>query len=333
MYNSGLIILGVIALVSLALAANAGPVKIDKTKYANYGSCYKLTNGTVDVLVTLDIGPRIIFYGFSGGENNLAELPVDAKAAGDTKNWYPYGGHRLWHAPEVMPRSYAPDNVPVTASVVGNSTVRVAPPLETTTGIQKEMMISLDREGTGVTITHTLKNQGVWPVELAPWALTIVRGGGTTICPQEPFVSHDDRLLPARSLTLWNFTDMADPRWTFGTKYLRLKTDADIKNKPQKIGAMNKLGWVGYLRGTTLFIKRFPYIEGANYPDYGCNFETYTDGDFMEVETLAPLQKLEPGETATHVEHWFLFKGVDAGKTEDSLDKTIQPLVKKTAVK
>lgn len=308
-------------------------VKIEKVKYSHYGECYKLSNGTVDVLVTLDVGPRVIFYGFTGGENNLAELGPDAKVPTEFGEWHPWGGHRLWHAPEVLPRSYMPDNGPVESEMIGKSTVRVAPALEKETGIQKQIHVSLDREGTGVTLTHILTNKGIWPVELAPWALTIVRGGGQTILPQEPFVSHDDKLLPARSLTLWGFTDMSDPRWTFGKKYVRLKTDSKITGNPQKIGAMNKLGWAGYLRDKTLFIKRFPYIEGANYPDYGCNFETYTDGDFMEVETLAPLVKLEPGESATHVEHWYLFKDVNAGATEDSLDKAISPLVAKTSVR
>jgi len=330
MYDTALTaLLGIVALSGTALAASA-PVKIEKVKFSTYGNCYKLTNGTVDVLVTLDLGPRVIFYGFSGGENTFAELGPDAVAKTELGEWHAWGGHRLWHAPEAMPRSYVPDDGPVTSEIIGNSTVRVAPPLEAATHIQKDMMISLDREGTGVTVTHTLRNKGMWPVELAPWALTIVKGGGTTIIPQEPFISHDDKLLPARSITLWNFTDMSDSRWTFGKRFIRLHTDSKIK-VPQKIGAANRQGWVGYLRDKTLFVKRFPYIDGATYPDFGCNFETYTDGDFMEVETLAPLTKIGPNETATHVEHWYLFKDVNGGDTEDSLDNAIAPLVAKTS--
>jgi hypothetical protein len=236
----------------------------------------------------------------------------------------------LWHAPEVLPRSYVPDNDPVESQIIGKSTVRVAPPLEKPTGIQKEMYISLDREGTGVTITHTLRNRGAWPIELAPWALTIMNGGGVTIFPQEPAIPHGEKFLPARPMALWNFTDMSDPRWTFGKRYVRLRTDPKL-NTPQKIGAGNTLGWAGYLREKTLFIKRFSYKQGVEYPDFGCNFETFTNGDFMEVETLGPLTKLDPGEAATHVEHWFLFADVDAGNTEDTLDAAISPLVKKTA--
>lgn len=303
-------------------------VNIENTKHSHYGSTVKLTNGTVDVLVTADLGPRVIFYGFAGGSNILAELGPEEAVKTEFGEWHPWGGHRLWTAPEVDPRSYWPDNDPVKIEIMGDGSVRATPPAETGTHTQKEMLVTLDPSGARVTIDHKVTNLGIWPVELAPWALTIMKGGGTTIFPQEPFASHDDSLLPARPIALWSFTDMADPRWTFGSKYVRLRTDTSIKGKPQKIGAAVKAGWAAYLRETTLFVKRFPYMDGAAYPDYGSNFETYTDGDFMEVETLGPLAKLDPGESVTHTEHWFLFEGVDAGPTEDALDAAIAPLVR-----
>lgn len=326
MHETALISLLVITLAGTSLAAG---VTVEKTKYSTYGNCFKLSNGTVDVMVTLDLGPRVIYYGFAGGENTFAELGPGAVVKHELGEWHPWGGHRLWHAPEVLPRSYVPDNGPVTSEVVGDNAVRVAPPLETATGIQKEMLISLDADGTRVTVTHKLTNKGLWPIELAPWALTIVKGGGVTIFPQEPFISHDEKILPARPMALWNFTDMSDPRWTFGKRYVRLRTDANLKY-PQKIGAAVKPGWAAYLRDGVLFVKRFPYIEGATYPDFGCNFETYTDGDFMEVETLAPLTKLEPNQSATHIEQWYLFKGVKADDAEDSLEKALTPLIAQT---
>lgn len=304
-------------------------MSVEKTQYSIYGNCYKLTNGTVDVLVTTDLGPRVIFYGFAGGNNILAELGPDVVVKTELGDWHPWGGHRLWHAPEALPRSYFPDNEPIEAEMVGNDSVRVVEPVESTPKIEKEMLIKLDAQGTRVTITHKLTNKNVWAIELAPWALTIMNGGGTTIFPQEPFISHDDYLLPARPLTLWHFTDMSDPRWTWGKKCVRLKCDPAI-TFPQKVGAMNKQGWAAYLREKTLFIKRFPFIEGANYPDHGCNFETYTDGSFMEVETLGPLTKLEPEASVTYAEQWYLFNNVEVGDAEESLEKAIVPLVGQT---
>lgn len=309
-----------------------GTVKIEKTKYSHYGNVIKLSNSTVDVMVTTDLGPRVIFYGFSGGTNILGELGPDAVNKTEFGDWHPWGGHRLWAAPEAMPGSYWPDNDPVNVEIVGENSVRVTPALEKGTLLQKEMLVTLDAEGMRVTVDHKITNKAGWAVELAPWALTIMNGGGTTIIPQEPFIAHGDVLLPARPMVLWNYTDLSDPRWTLGKKYHLLKTDA-ARDFAQKAGVANKLGWAGYLREGQLFIKRFPYIVGANYPDYGCNFETFTKGTFMEVETVGPLVKLGTGESATHTEHWFLFKDVDAGSTEGSLDSAIAPLAAKTAVK
>lgn len=298
-------------------------MKIEKVKYFNQPNCYRLFNGTAEVIVTTDIGPRIIAYRFEGGENILGELAPDAVVKTELGEWHPWGGHRLWHAPESKPRTYVPDDAPVRVEMIGSDSVRLTQPVENPTGIEKEMLVKLDSTGSHVTITMKLTNKGLWPVELAPWGLTIMNGGGTTIFPHEPYVSHDDKLLPARPLVLWHYTDMSDPRWTWGRKFVLLKTDT-TRTEPQKVGAANKQGWAAYLRKDILFIKRFQYIEGMKYPDYGCNFETYTAGDFMEIETLGPLVTLEPNESTIHVEDWFLFKNVTVGKTESELEAALK---------
>ena len=37
--------------------------------YKDYGNVLSVSNGTVEALVTTDLGPRVIFYGFIGGQN------------------------------------------------------------------------------------------------------------------------------------------------------------------------------------------------------------------------------------------------------------------------
>ncbi len=304
-------------------------VKIEKATYSYYGNVMKLTNGTVDVMVTTDVGPRVIYYGFCGGTNILGELPASDAVKSEFGEWHPFGGHRLWAAPEAMPRSYWPDNGPVKAESITDSSVRFTPALETGTSLQKEITVTLSPIGTEVNVLHSITNKSIWQVDLACWALTIMNGGGTTVFPQEPFKPHGEVLLPARPMVLWNYTDMSDPRWTFGKKYVRLRTDA-ARDFAQKAGAAVKEGWAAYLRDGLLFVKRFPYQDGATYPDYGCNFETFTKGTFMEIESVGPLTKLDPNETATHVERWSLFRDVKAGDSEESLDAAIAPLVEKT---
>ena len=296
---------------------------MEKTSYLNLPNCRRLSNDTVEVVVTTDVGPRIIRYGFLGGDNALGECP-ETKVETELGEWRPWGGHRLWTAPEALPRSYVPDNSPIPFEVEGTHTMHLRPPVEPQTGIEKEMTVTLDEAGTQVTVQHKITNRSLWAIDIAPWALTILDGGGTVILPQEPYRSHDDYLLPARPMVLWHYTDLSDPRWTWGRKYVRLRVDASLA-EPQKIGIANKQGWAGYLRGSTLFVKQFPYQEGATYPDDGCNCEAYTAGSFVEVETLAPMHRLAPGEAAEHVERWHLFREVKVGETEASLDGAIRP--------
>src|SRR5690349_10985616 len=42
-------------------------VKIEKTEYGGWPNCYRISNGEVELIVTTDVGPRIMHYGFVGG--------------------------------------------------------------------------------------------------------------------------------------------------------------------------------------------------------------------------------------------------------------------------
>lgn len=302
-------------------------------------TCLRVTNGEVEVVVTTDIGPRVIQYAFVGGENILGEMPVDLDEK--TRNeWQAWGGHRLWLAPEARPWSYAPDNEPIEHEVVpakqggggqaGPPAIRLMRGVEEETGMEKEIVVALDPSGSGVTLTHRLTNRGQKAVDVAAWALTIMNGGGRAILPQEPFKSHADALLPARPMALWGYTNLADPRWSIGPKFVQLETDRTIET-PQKIGIGNKQGWAAYFRKGTLFVKRFAYQEDADYPDFGSNTEVFTQANFMEVETLGPLHRLEPGRWLEHVERWYLFKDVSLGQDEDAIERTLTPLLKQAS--
>jgi len=100
--------------------------------------------------------------------------------------------------------------------------------------------------------------------------------------------------------------------------------------KEQMAGIFNPSGWGAYFRDGHLFVKKVHVEAGAKYPDYGCNFEIYTDPYSLELETLGPLCDLEPGETAEHIEHWRLFKGIEEGDSENWIDAEILRRVRDT---
>ncbi|HEX3560635.1 MAG TPA: hypothetical protein VHU19_15630 [Pyrinomonadaceae bacterium] len=298
---------------------------MQKVTHLGLPNCYLLTNGTVEVVVASDVGPRVLGYGFAGGRNVLGECPGESVAT-EWGEFKPWGGHRLWTSPEAKPRSYAPDNDAVEVVNEGERVVRLVGAVEARTGVGKEIAVALDAEGSGVTLRHRIMNHGAWRVELGAWGLTIMRGGGEVIIPQEPYGPHPQNLLPARTLVVWPYTDMADARMSFGRKFIRVRTDAASK-EPNKLGVANKQGWAAYLLEGTLFVKCFRYEEGASYPDIGCNNEVFTAGSFIELESLSPLKQLEPGEAVEHTERWELFEGVKGVDDEDELDAVVSRFV------
>ena len=142
-----------------------------------------------------------------------------------------------------------------------------------------------------------------------------------------------DHYLPVGGFGIWSYTDFADPRWVLGTAYIQLRHLANPRGnfKEQMGGIYNSAGWGAYFREGCLFIKRAAVISGARYPDFGCNFEVFTNPGFIELETLGPLVELPPGEVVEHVERWWLFAGVTGGENDAWIDSAVVPLVKQTA--
>jgi len=307
---------------------------LDRISYRNWHNCCHLSNGTVALIVLADVGPRILSYGFCGGENQLHEVEGDACRTGG-QNFRLYGGHRLWVSPEVD-RTYFPDNRPVAVSQQGNQACFVAPTEDHSPGarLQKEIEIELAPSGTGVRLTHRIRNHDVRSTVLAPWTPTMMRAGGRAILPLPARHAMDpEHYQPVGAFGVWSFTDFADPRWSLGTSYIQLQQTASPTGrfKEQMGGIHNPAGWGAYFRDGFVFVKRTTAITNANYPDFNCNFEVFTNPDFLELETLGPLVDLAPGGTVEHIEHWWLFNGVPGGDDDAWIESAIVPLVNQTA--
>lgn len=301
-------------------------MEIKEINYKNYGKCVEISNGTVKLIVTVDIGPRIINYSFIDGENIMwedLERKVTNKGVAETfgSPWYIYGGHRLWTSPEAFPRSYYADNHPVEYEINGNS-VRFIQEIQKENGYQCEFTVTLSEDGTDVKVNHKVTNRSLWDIKLAPWGLTVLSQGGVEIVPQ-PTV--DTGLLGNRLLALWPYTKLGDSRVSWGEKYIVLRQDTSV-DSAFKFGINSEHGFAMYFNHGDVFVKKFDLKEDGDYPDGGMSFETYTCSDFLEMESLGELKTIAPGEFAEHCEYWSMFKG-DAPTAFD--DETIDKLVEK----
>ncbi len=299
--------------------------KLEPLPYGGWPNCYRLNNGETELILTSDVGPRVVRYGFIGGQNLFVEFPDELGKSGESW-WVQRGGHRLWASPEIVPDTYALDNSPLKATVTGIH-LALQQPIEPETGLQKEMSVAYTPDGS-VDVTHKITNAGKKVKTLAPWVLSQMAPGGVGITTFPPRGGHSEQLLPTNPLVMWAYTDFSDKRWQFTNKYLLLKQNSG-DHSPQKTGLFNRVTRGAYLLGSELFVKRAQAYATLPYPDFHCSFEIFTNGDFLELETLGPLIDLKPGDSTIHVENWSLHREIKlASFTEAELDRVIEPLLK-----
>ena len=299
---------------------------ITRTEYGGWTNNVKLSNGQVELIATLDVGPRIIRFGFVGGQNLFKEFP-DELGAMHEDEFKLRGGHRFWTAPEVVPRTYGADNGPVALEELDEYSIRLTPAPEVENCVQKQIDVRLSAAANEVTVTHRVTNISRWEITLAPWALSVMDAGGKALIPLPEQRPHVGNFVPETAIILWPVTDMSDSRIRWGRRYITFTQDRAMG--PNKFGLIQRLGWAAYLLHGQLFVKYFDYLPGETYADLGCNFETYSDERLLEVESLGPLTSLAPGESTEHVETWRLFADIPDLPDEASIDRVVLPLVQR----
>lgn len=267
-------------------------------------------------------GPRIIGLYANGVEGNLLAETPEVHWPTPHGEYYLYGGHRLWKAPEDPFYNCPEDHVQVIAAkdrVILRSGIDAA-------GLEKEISFCLDRNR--VRLQHRLTWHGKEPLELAPWAITQLRLGGMAILT----LSRSGGLAPNRNLVLWPYSQLKDDRLELHDDLILLHGRASAQ--ALKIGNYNSEGWLACLWDHALFVKRFSVAAGGRYPDMGCNVEAYVKDSCLELETLGPLTWLQPKESISLEETWELHTGKYATTLEEAriISRQLSPDEKDTVL-
>ena len=143
-----------------------------------------------------------------------------------------------------------------------------------------------------------------------------------------PMNSNDTGLLHNRNISVWPYTNLADPRVYFGKRYVTLRQDTNI-TESFKLGFGLNNAEAYYCLGDDIFRKSYDTNHKTEtYPDNGCSFETFTNNGFIEVESLSPLKTVKTNETVSLTEHWSMHKkpcDIDF-KNDDSIDDMFKKL-------
>lgn len=287
-------------------------MKHELVEYGNFGNAIRLYDDSVELVVALDFGIRILKYSLLNGENvffNDADFAIDTGI--DGYRYKIYGGHRLWVSPEVAPKTYWPDDSPPRFEMTAD-TFRVTAPTDEWSAVEKSVEIRF-LGGGSVEVQNHVTNRSGRSAEYSAWSISAMRANGTNIIPYAPVAGE------IRSLSLWPHSRMDDPRLRFGGDYIAVGQAGDIR-APLKIGLRNSEGWAAYSSRGLLMVKRAETLEGARYPDGDASYEVFANERFLEMEYLSPLGFVEPGEAQTIVELWTLEERADMEDAQGELD-------------
>lgn len=286
----------------------------------------RLRTSAVELILPTDIGPRVLHCGLLSNGENLFALMDKELGGRDESTWQIRGGHRLWIAPEHEFRTYRPDNRPIEETHTPTATaVTLQEPVDPATGLGKQIRIEV-LDPNSFKVVHSIRNEGAWPVPFSVWGLSVMAHGGYAVLPLPPKGTHPEDLLPETTLVPWPYTDFSLPAWEFHKEFIGF--DSAQNQIPQKLGMGCVPGWMAYWQPAGTFVKYTELQTEAPYPDKGSSVEIFGCDWMVELETLSPLEVVEPGETLQHIEYWGVLEDLRKPATDEAFANNLAPAVR-----
>lgn len=289
-----------------------------------FGKCVLISNSIVELCVTVDQGPRIIHFGFTGGKNllfnknkiSIKQISEIENLNTNIKSLDKYTGHRLL-LKEYPNKNNIPtiENKPVVYSLLPNG-IKFVPAYS---NLQTSIEITLNENSNDLMVLHSIKNLSEDKINLAICASTSFPGeNNILILPQK---EENQDITFNRVLSIWPYSKINDPRLSLFDKYITFSPDPTDKSL-FKLGSNNIPGWVSFLNDNVIIFKRFVHNSNAKYLNGESSLEFFSTENILTVDTLSPIFEIEKNETARHVENWSIFETKSSTKlnSEHAID-------------
>jgi hypothetical protein len=302
----------VIGIANLA-AAQGQTARV--VKFHNYDQAIELRHGDMKAVLCPQAGGRVLEFSVADKQ----ALWLDEKE----KNWQPgmekptISAGRFDYGPELVVTLHPTIWSGAWTSEIlgGNAGVKLTSSRDETGGVQLERIMAIvgTPPGTifssyvppGLLCRQSITNIGDKPVEVCHWGRSFSPGGGIALVPlgerQSRFPSKYAMYEDSAIINVRNTDEKIRERDGF----------LEILGPPRKpkLGFDSYAGWMAYLMPNDIvFIKQF-----ATYPDRVYNEAAgltlsvwYPEGARIELEPIGPRERLQPGESASFDEMWYL---------------------------
>lgn len=275
--------------------------------FHGYSKAIELTLGNARAVLCPQAGGRVL------------EFSVDGKDAmwldEQEKNWQPgkpgpSSAGRFDYGPELTvlahPKIWSGE---WSGEVTGASSAKLTSPRDETAGMQLVREFSLAEHNKLVRLSckQTMISISKEVREVCHWGRSFSPGGGICLVPLGDRPSR----FPAQ-YAMYEDSAIINVRNT-DEKIRERDGFLEILAPPRKpkLGFDSQAGWLGYLMpNDTLFVKRFATSPDRVYNEAaGLTLSVwYPTGPRIELEPIGPRERLQPGESASFTEDWWLLQ-------------------------
>jgi len=286
--------------------------QIEKITYRGWTECYKMTNDSMEVIVNASSGGRILVLK-KNGINVLWEYSaIDGKDHEDYNNsWYEVDAGRFDYGPEKVTQSIHAYSWtgPWDAEILSDTALKLTN-TDTDLGLSLERIFTLYPGKPHINISMKLKNISDGQLERYFWSRTLVKNGGKAFSPLNSESTFPDQWVRYET---WNpvllTSDPDDPGVEIVDSLFTLIPEIAGN---AKYGTDSHSGWMAYGYEGLIFYKTYPSFPDKPYGEPGGLRDIYYaahngDKHFCEIEPVSHSANLEPGDSLTFYEDWYLF--------------------------
>ena len=279
----------------------------DVITYFGYANAIELKNGSTRVVLCPEVGGRVLEYSLNG--KNVLYL------SDSEKQWKP--GQKPESSAgrfDIGPEYIVPNRPKLwsgvwKAEITGSHSARLISQKDEETGVQLVREFVLDKLTSHLSCTQTIINISEQRKEWCHWSRTFAVGKGICVIPlTDPGASPQSRLP--------NGYVMYENRGLIGVtpvdpQIRRVENTLQIFPTPKqpKLGFDSYAGVIAYAApNDLLFLKRFKTYPDRVYNEVaGLTISVwYPDREMVELEPIGPREMLQPGESASFTEDWWL---------------------------
>ena len=280
-----------------------------------YDKAVELTRGNARAVLCPEIGGRVLEFSISGKQALWFDEAERNRRPGDA----PSSAGRFDFGPEMTtPRHMLIWGGAWTAEITGPSSARLTSQKDASSGVQltrdfelAESKAATSGRGPQVRLVckQTITNISDQPREYCHWGRSFSPGGGICLIPLSGISRFPSKYALYEDGGIIN-VKATDEQIRERDGFLEILAPP---RKP-KLGFDSYAGWLAYaMPGDLLFVKRFAtfpdrvYNEAAGltisvwYPQV-----TSREAAKIELEPIGPRERLQPGQSASFTEEWFL---------------------------